>query len=397
VSGWNAQSMEESTDLLIIGAGPYGLAVAAYAQHLGIDHVVVGKPMDFWKVNMPAGMYLRTGGDVQIDPLGIHTIEKFLETHGLSPTDVEPLSLQFYLSYAQWFQEQKQIDAVPVLVQRLDCADSEDRRFRASMENGRTISAQHVVIAVGFKYFRHLPPDLVEGLPAGRYAHTCDLVDLRHLQGKRCLIVGGRQSAFEWTALLNDAGCAAVHVSHRHDSPVFNRPDHSWIAPMVEAIVDDPGWFRRLPQKERDAVIYRFWAVGRLNIEPWLESRVVKETVTLWPKTRIAAVDEIHDVLSVRLDNGRSFPVDAIILATGYRVQIGQVPFLARGNILNRLATHNGFPKLDEQFQTNIPGLFITSLPATKDFGPFFGFTYGVGTSAKLIGRAIAGRRKGQQ
>jgi FAD-dependent urate hydroxylase len=127
VSEWKAQSMEESTDLLIIGAGPYGLAVAAYAQHLGIDHVVVGKPMDFWKVNMPAGMYLRTGGDVQIDPLGIRTIEKFLETHGLSPTDVEPLSLQFYLSYAQWFQEQKQIDAVPVLVQRLDCADSEDR------------------------------------------------------------------------------------------------------------------------------------------------------------------------------------------------------------------------------------------------------------------------------
>ena len=98
----------------------------------------------------------------------------------------------------------------------------------------------------------------------------------------------------------------------------------------------------------------------------------------------------------MRLDNGRSFPVDAIILATGYRVQIDQVPFLARGNILNRLTTHNGFPQLDEQFQTNIPGLFITSLPATQDFGPFFAFTYGVGTSAKLIGRAIAGRRKEQ-
>ena len=58
-------------------------------------------------------------------------IEKFLQIEGLSPTDVEPLSLQFYLSYAQWFQEQKQIDAVPVLVERLDCADSEDGRFLA--------------------------------------------------------------------------------------------------------------------------------------------------------------------------------------------------------------------------------------------------------------------------
>ena len=126
VSEWKAGVMEEATDLLIIGAGPYGLAMAAYARHLGIDHVVVGKPMDFWKVNMPAGMYLRTRSDVHIDPLGIHTIEKFLEIQGLSPTDVEPLSLQFYLSYAQWFQEQKQIDTVPVLVQRLDCADGEE-------------------------------------------------------------------------------------------------------------------------------------------------------------------------------------------------------------------------------------------------------------------------------
>jgi thioredoxin reductase len=296
------------------------------------------------------------------------------------------------LAYAQWFQEQKQIVARPVLVQQLDRADGEGGRFCAAMANGQTISARHVVIAVGFKYFSHLPPDLVERLPEGCYAHTCDLVDFRHLQGKRCLIVGGRQSAFEWTALLTDAGCAAAHVSYRHHSPAFNRPDMSWIAPMVEAIVDDPGWFRRLPQKERDAVIDRFWAVGRLNIEPWLESRLMKETVTLWPKTCIAAVHENNDALSVRLDNGRTFPVDAIILATGYRVQIDRVPFLARGNILDRLLTNNGFPRLDEHFQTHIPGLFITSMPATQDFGPFFGFTYGVGTSAKLIGRAIAGR-----
>jgi hypothetical protein len=96
---------------------------------------------------------------------------------------------------------------------------------------------------------------------------------------------------------------------------------------MVEAIVDDPGSFRRLPQKERDAVIYRFWAVGRLNIEPWLESRVVKETVTLWPKTRIAAVDEIHDVLSVRLDYKLEELLDEYLQATGLSAEPGSLLF----------------------------------------------------------------------
>ena len=61
----------------------------------------------------------------------------------------------------------------------------------------------------------------------------------------------------------------------------------------------------------------------------------------------------------------------------------------ASGNILAQLETHNGFPILDEHFQSNIPGLFFTSICATQDFGPFFAFTAAVRTSAKLIGAAL--------
>jgi thioredoxin reductase len=62
--------MEQATDLLIIGAGPYGLAKAAYARHLGINHVVVGKPVDFWKVNMPASNQRETTNPPQsISPI----------------------------------------------------------------------------------------------------------------------------------------------------------------------------------------------------------------------------------------------------------------------------------------------------------------------------------------
>src|SRR5690349_22345157 len=52
-----------NTELLVIGAGPYGLSVAAHAKDSGTDVTVVGESMAFWKQNMPDGMLLRSGPD----------------------------------------------------------------------------------------------------------------------------------------------------------------------------------------------------------------------------------------------------------------------------------------------------------------------------------------------
>ena len=271
------EHMEKKTNLLIIGAGPFGLAMAAYARHLGVDHLVAGKPMEFWRANMPEGMYLRSGCDWHLDPLEVDTIERFLQTQGLAPADVEPLSRDFYLSYVKWFQEQKQIESIPGYVRRLDHVDDGPGLFRATMGDGRIITARGVVIALGFKYFKNEPRELVDLLPAGRFSHTCDLVDFRDLKGKRCLIIGGRQSAFEWAALLHEAGAGAVHLSHRHDSPAFAVSDWSWVTPLIDSMVDDPGWFRKLSPEAKDEINHRFWTEGRQKVEPWLESRVMKE------------------------------------------------------------------------------------------------------------------------
>jgi thioredoxin reductase len=248
------------------------------------------------------------------------------------------------------------------------------------------------VIAVGFKYFKNLPQELTGRLPAGRWAHTCDLVDFTGIKGKRVLILGGRQSAFEWAALMSEAGAAEVHVSHRHDSPEFTAADWAWANPLVEAMAENPGWFRSLPQEQKDSISHRMWAEGRLKVEPWLESRVLKDTIKLWPRTQVVKCDKLpRGGVAVELDSGQTLMVDHIILATGYKVEIDQVPFLAQGNVLGKLNVQDGFPVLDNHFQTNIPGLFITSMAATQGFGPFFAFTLSVRTSAKLIGQAIVG------
>ena len=54
----------KTTELLIIGAGPFGLAVAVHAKLSGTAVTIVGEQMAFWKHNMPAGMRLPPYGIV---------------------------------------------------------------------------------------------------------------------------------------------------------------------------------------------------------------------------------------------------------------------------------------------------------------------------------------------
>jgi cation diffusion facilitator CzcD-associated flavoprotein CzcO len=381
------------TDLLIVGAGPFGLAVAAHARHLGIDPLVVGEPMRFWRAHMPNGMYLRSACDWHLDPEGVHTIHAFLRTRGLTPADVEPLSRDFYLEYARWFQAQKQIDPWPVFVERLDTLGGGDDRLLATLAGGETIAARNVVLALGFQPFSRIPDELRSLLPPDRVQHTRDAVDFSALRGERCLIIGGRQSAFEWAALMAEAGAGAVHVVYRHETPAFTRSEWGWVGDLVDGLLENPRWYRELTQVEKDDLGRRFWAEGRLKLEPWLADRVHREPIRLRPRTRaIACRQQADGSLRITLDSaGRpdDVLVDRVVLATGYAVDISRVPLLARGNVLAQLRIEDNFPVLDDRLQTSTPGLFMTSMPATRDFGPFFGFTVSVRTSAKLIGRAL--------
>jgi pyruvate/2-oxoglutarate dehydrogenase complex dihydrolipoamide dehydrogenase (E3) component len=117
----------------------------------------------------------------------------------------------------------------------------------------------------------------------------------------------------------------------------------------------------------------------------------MNDMVKLWPRTEMIGCNlQSGGEMEVKLSNGETLLVDHIIMATGDKVMIDRVPFLAQGNMIEKLAVQNGFPVLDDHFQTNLPGLFITSMAATQDFGPFFAFTVSVRTSARLIGHAIA-------
>lgn len=387
--------MPTETTLLIIGAGPFGLAIGRYAKERGVDYLQLGRSMEFWKANMPAGMYLRSACDWHLDPLGVYTIESYLAEAGRVPADVEPLSLDFYLGYTAWFQRRSELDVDTRLVERLNYRDGTVRPFRATLDDGTTVAAAQVAIAPGFRSFQYVPDELAAILPEGSCSHTCECVDLAALRGKRCLIIGGRQSAFEWAALLGECGAEQVYVSHRHPSPAFAEADWSWVTPLVERIAEDPGWFRRLRQAEQDELNHRLWLEGRAKVEPWLEARVIKDGVEVLPNTRLVSCTANGDgSFRAELDDRRSLAVDHVILATGYKPEINRLPLLRDGDLLPRITTRNGFPALDENFQTSVPGLYITSMPATQDFGSFLAFTVSARASATVIGRAVESQQR---
>ncbi len=46
----------------IIGAGPYGLSIAAHFRSRGIPFRIFGRVMDSWQKHMPKGMCLKSDG-----------------------------------------------------------------------------------------------------------------------------------------------------------------------------------------------------------------------------------------------------------------------------------------------------------------------------------------------
>jgi FAD-dependent urate hydroxylase len=379
------------TQFLVIGAGPYSLATAAYTKHLGVETTVVGKPLDFWKTNMPRGMFLRSGPDWHLDARDVNTFEAYLQTRGLTHQQIKPVPLDTFLDYVSWFMGQYDLQTHPAYVTRLEKSNG---GYTATLDDGSLMHAEQVLLGLGFAFFKHAPRELVEKLPEGSYVHTCDTVDFEFYRGKRVLIVGGRQSAFEWAAMIHERGAQEVHITHRHATPRFEEPNWNWVQPLVRRTLDDHAWWRKLTPEEQEKIRHDFWAVGRLTLEAWLDARVHQPTITIHEKTVMVAVNAREDkTFDVLLDDNSQFNVHHIILATGYRPNVSNVTFLDRATILNSLETAEGFPNLGTEFQTTLPNLYVTGLAATRDFGPFFGFTVACPVSAKIIGDQVASSR----
>jgi hypothetical protein len=178
-----------------------------------------------------------------------------------------------------------------------------------------------------------------------------------------------------------------VDIVHRHDEPRFERVSWKFVDDYLDATIKVPGWWRTLPTAEQNRISRKFWEVGRLTLEWWLAPRLTDHRFHRWPNTSVVDATVEDGGVEIALSGGDRLSVDQIIFATGYKADLPNVPYLKP--VISAIDLLDGFPALDDTFQSSISGLYFPGFTATRDFGPFFGFTKACPAAAAIILNAL--------
>lgn len=389
-------------DVAVIGAGPYGLSAAAYLGRMhGLDVRLVGEPMSFWERHMPASMLLRSpwAGSHIADPGNRFTLDAYRSVNG-NHRLADPVPVKDFISYGHWFSQQAALLADRRNVTRVEQAS---HGYRLTFDAGEALHARRVVVAAGIRLFAQRP-SIFEGLPKSLVTHTSEQRDFAQFRNKEVLVIGGGQSALEAAVFLREAG-AHVEVLVRNSS-LYWLEHRRWlhakpvrwmfygageIGPAgVSLLIQRPDLFRRLPHRAQHA-----WS-----------KRAIRPAVALWLKHRTHNIP-IHTEqfpvealvkglrLRVRRNDGAWHLVDHVILGTGYRLDVARYPFLP-AQLLEQMDLVDGYPQLDDGFETSLPGLHFLGAPAARSFGPLMRFVAGTEFASAALARRVQLARKRQ-
>jgi FAD-dependent urate hydroxylase len=379
----------------IIGAGPYGLAVAAHLRARGIEPAVFGRPMSFWEEHMPRGMVLRSARHASSisDPDGRLTLDAYEQESGRLSN---PLSGAEFLSYAQWFQRR----GVPQVDRRLvSLVERADGDFTLVLEDGEQRRARHVVIGTGLKRFAHRPEEFAR-LEPEMAVHSVDVTEPERFRGRSVAVIGSGQSAVETAALAHEAGAEVELIARAPAIRWLTRsarlhgrggivelalyaptdvgpPGLSWIVALPDA-------FRRLPEKTQERVAYR-------SIRPaaagWLVDRTAGVKVTLG--RRVVRADPHGTGAELTLDDGSTRRVEDVVLATGYAVDAAREPVVGP-TIREHLSLKGGYPLLGRGLESSVERLHFVGAYAALSFGPVMRFVSGTPYAARKVAERIA-------
>ncbi len=398
--------MANATDVAIIGAGPYGLSLAAHLAARGVEHAVIGAPMAGWSKAMPRGMSLKSEGFASnlFDPDGATTLERYCTEHGIpyAPLGL-PVALDTFIAYGVDFQRRRvphvEHDAVMSL-------ERTERGFVLRLARGGTLSCRRVVVAVGVLPFRNVPASLAR-LPDELVSHSSAHHELDQFRGRDVAVIGGGASAIDLAALLHEGGAFVrmiarhpqlqVHHKSRLPRPLRDRFRHpmSGIGPSWRSLfyTKAPFAFYHLAEERRLRIVAS-------HLGPaggwFMADRIAKVPTILGCSVRAAIRHGSRVQLLLAEADGatRLIETSHVIAATGYKPDLWRLDFLS-DELRAQIPTVERAPLLSSRFETKVPGLFMIGPVSANCFGPVMRFVVGAGLTARWLARHLAGRRPG--
>src|SRR3984885_14802975 len=391
-------------DTVIIGAGPYGLSIAAHLAKSTLTFRIFGSPMQSWRRNMPKGMLLKSEGFASSldDPDSSFTLRHYCEEMNLPFDDVgTPVPLDVFSAYGLEFQRR----LVPTLEQTdITLASRTSAGFELETADGQVVHAHTVIVATGITNFSYLPPFLSD-LPGSHVSHSSEHHDLSGFRGKTVVVLGAGASAVDIAAILHEQG-SQVHLVARRQEIAFHtkakepRPLQQRLRYPRSTIgigwssrlcTDVPLLFHAMPQKFR----FRF-VRDHLGPAPgwFVRDKVVgKFPLHLGCKVQSASIEDgkVHLKIVEKDGSNSELIVDHVISATGYRVSISRMGFLDEA-LRRLLHTVEDTPVLSSHFETSVPGLYMVGLASAYSFGPLMRFAYGAEFTAKPISKHVVAK-----
>ena len=394
--------MLQTTDVAIVGAGPYGLSIAAHLSQLGVPFRIFGKPMETWLTQMPRGMLLKSEGFASniYHPEGSLTLGQYCKEKRLPYADIGvPVPLETFCGYGMAFQRQ----FVSKLEQKL--VATIDRRasgFAVKLDSGETVAARRVIVATGISHFSYVPSS-IGGLPRTFVSHSSEHADLTAFGGRDVVVLGGGASAVDVAALLQEAGADARLVARKPALELHARghePRSLWRRLRAPNTGIGPSWrswffvncatiFHRLPEGRRLK-----WVQTHLGpAGGWFMTDRIGRVPQLLGYTPIGAEVVGKRVrLMLVTDGGRythTIETDHVIAATGYRPGLDRLTFIQpglRASIRSLVDT----PILSSHFQSSVAGLYFVGPIAANSFGPLMRFAVGAKYAARRLSRHLA-------
>ncbi len=393
-----------ATNVVIIGAGPYGLSLAAHLRHRGAEFRIFGSPMYAWRRQMPAGMYLKSEGFASniSDPQRQYTLARYCAEQGIDAK--APISLETFVAYGMWFKQHLVDDVEETEV-------SEVRRsgdaFTVRLSNGESLRARRVVVATGLGFYSYVP-SMLAALPQELVSHSSQHSDVSALAGQCVAVIGGGQSALETATLLHEHG-ASVYLLVRkpalawNETPDPQRPLHNQIRyPIAGLGAGWPGWFyEHVPSGTHYFPQHIRVRLARESYGPagawWLKPRAIgRFPMHLQSSVRAAVAKGNGVCLRVSCQDGKEtmLTVDHVIAATGFHVDIQRLPFL-HADLLSQVRRIEDAPMLSRFFESSVPGLYFIGITAANSFGPLLRFVLGTGFTGPRLGQHLASRAAG--